>query len=337
MCENVRNRPRFGAKVTRIDVKSYSALSQQELAQWDSIQCDEAAFHHPFFSYHFASAVAKARQDVKVAVLRSAGDIVGFFAFQGDENTPAEPIGGKISDYQGVVIRSGYSWDVTTLFSACQISSWSSRHLLASQREFEPWQRGHSRSLAIDLRRGAEQWTTDLRLRGSSFSSVLDRKARMLERCWGKLVFTELETSQAGLRTLMRCKSEQYVRTGSTDEFAIPWIADVVQSLHTLKESSCTGVLSTLTVEGQLLASHFGLRSSTIWHYWFPCYSPAFRRFSPGLLLLRLMVERAAEIGCQVFDLGAGDFDYKMRIANHETTLRIANFRRGFSPRGEIR
>ena len=66
---------------------------------------------------------------------------------------------------------------------------------------------------------------------------------------------------------------------------------------------------------------HFGLRSQRVFHYWFPVYDPAYGKYSPGLVLLMAIVEASAAHGLLQIDLGAGQQEYKRRLATAERTL----------------
>src|SRR5207248_8103260 len=76
------------------------------------------------------------------------------------------------------------------------------------------------------------------------------------------------------------------------------------------------GVLSCLYADDELVAAHFGMRSGAVLHSWFPAYTPSLNRYSPGLVLLRMVLEAAPAHGVEVFDLGPGTESYKSRFAN---------------------
>jgi CelD/BcsL family acetyltransferase involved in cellulose biosynthesis len=175
--------------------------------------------------------------------------------------------------------------------------------------------------LTVDLSRGLDGWSSDLEMRGSKAIRKIARAERILESQHGPVTFCEHCTSLNELTDLMNCKSGQYRRTGNKDRFATPWIRAALESLHRRQEPRFAGVLSTLSVKGKTIAAHFGLRSELVWHYWFPCHSQGFSKHSPGLILIKHMVERAAALRIQSFDFGAGDFDYKLRLATHSVPL----------------
>ena len=74
-------------------------------------------------------------------------------------------------------------------------------------------------------------------------------------------------------------------------------------------------------LKNELIAAHMGMRSHSIWHYWFPAYNPRFSKYSPGLILLLKMAESAASLGLSRIDLGRGDEQYKSRLASGVITV----------------
>ena len=77
-------------------------------------------------------------------------------------------------------------------------------------------------------------------------------------------------------------------------------------------------MLSTLHFGDTLVAAHFGLRSGTVLHWWFPVYDPAFAGFAPGWIMLRELAMAAPELGLDRIDLGRGDDEYKRRARTGE-------------------
>jgi CelD/BcsL family acetyltransferase involved in cellulose biosynthesis len=50
--------------------------------------------------------------------------------------------------------------------------------------------------------------------------------------------------------------------------------------------------------------------------WWFPAYDPELARYSPGLILLLELIAEGAARGVPVLDLGRGEHDYKLRVAD---------------------
>lgn len=300
-------------------------LDQADMRAWAAIQAGSTVFANPFFCPEFTRAVAVARDDVRVAILHCGSDCdeepVGFFPFHDSGEGVAEPIGGRICDYQAVIVREKAVWSAEELFRCCDIRRWDFRHLLACQPEFRPWHAVSSRSIRINLSRGFNAWADEVRARGSRIISKSERLAWNLERNLGPLEFQPQSMCTGELERLMACKSSQYIRTGKSDRFGVPWIREVLHAVHATREPGFSGMLSTLSADGEIIAAHFGMRSGTVWHYWFPCYDRRFAAWSPGLILLLRMARIAPELGIQAIDLGAGEADYKHRLMSDEVAL----------------
>ena len=125
------------------------------------------------------------------------------------------------------------------------------------------------------------------------------RKARKLERDHGPLRYSHHTTDAAAFETLMSWKSAQYERTGAANPLARQWIRDVLAAVSATETEGFGGLLSTLSVGDRLAAVHLGMRSSQVWHSWFPAYDPALASYSPGLLLLAPNGRERARAGPQ--------------------------------------
>jgi CelD/BcsL family acetyltransferase involved in cellulose biosynthesis len=115
----------------------------------------------------------------------------------------------------------------------------------------------------------------------------------------------------AVLRRVIEWKSQQYRRAGLVDLFRFRWANELLERLLHVDEDGLTGTLSVLYVGEEVAAAHMGMRSRTVWHWWFPAYSARYGSFSPGGILLLNMLEHAGGLGVQVIDLGKGDDPYK--------------------------
>ena len=66
-------------KVTVIHARRLTPELQE---MWSDIQQSDASLASPYFRPEFTAAVSAVRDDVYVAVLQDAGEVVGFFPFQ---------------------------------------------------------------------------------------------------------------------------------------------------------------------------------------------------------------------------------------------------------------
>jgi len=136
----------------------------------------------------------------------------------------------------------------------------------------------------------------------------------------GTLRFVVQSTVAAILARLLSWMTAQYRRNGWRDLFSIHWVRQTMEGIHATRTPEFAGMLSVLYAGEKLVAAHIGMRSSTVWHYWFPTYNPEFSKYSPGVMLLLRMAESAAGLGVNVIDLGCGVHSYKERLMNGYVT-----------------
>jgi CelD/BcsL family acetyltransferase involved in cellulose biosynthesis len=75
-------------------------------------------------------------------------------------------------------------------------------------------------------------------------------------------------------------------------------------------------VLCVVRAGDRVAAVHLGLLSVDRLCWWFPSYDPDLGRYSPGLILLLELIAEGAARRVPVLDLGRGEHDYKLRVAD---------------------
>jgi CelD/BcsL family acetyltransferase involved in cellulose biosynthesis len=294
-----------------VQVVPARSLTSEQVARWSRIQASEPALASPFFRPEFTSIVGAARDDVYVGVLEQDAETVGFFPFHRARSGAGRPVGWKISDYQGVIAQRGAEWDAKELIRACGLKTWEFDHVIPAQPEFEPFGRVQGQSPFMDLSRGFEAYLRERRDAGVGEIGAARRKMRKLAREHGDLRFEPHAAAPEALATLLHWKQQQYLSTGVSDTLAQTWIRHVLERVHARQEESFAGLLSLLFAGDRIVAAHLGLRSASVWHYWFPAYDPALARYSPGIALLLKMAEHAPSVALGTIDLGRGDERYK--------------------------
>jgi CelD/BcsL family acetyltransferase involved in cellulose biosynthesis len=296
-------------------------LGREDFDAWAALQDADPALASPFFCPEYAAAVARVREDVQVAIIERDGERVGFFPFQKAAFSAGHPVGGPLSDCHGFIMRRGLDWEPRRIVRACGLAEWRFDHLPVAQAPCAPHHRGVAHSPVMDLSRGYERYAADRRAAGSEQIPKTAGLLRKLEREHGPVRFEFHAPDARSLQTLVSWKSAQYRACGKLDIFGIPWVAKVVETMHATRGPNFAGVLSALWLGERLIAAHMGLRSKTVWHYWFPAYDPAYARYSPGLILLLKMAEHAASEGLATIDLGLGRALYKQRLMSGSIAL----------------
>ena len=293
-----------------IRVVNARALQPAEIAAWSALQKADPVIASPFFRPEFTAVVADARDDTLVGIVEESGEFTAFFPFHRDASGHGRPVGDQLSDYHSIIARRGLKLNACRLLRACGLKDWQFDHLPPGQGIFERFRSVETFSPSIDLAGEGESHEVDYQ-----------RRWRRLEREAGSATWEWNSADPAALNQLMQWKSEQYVKSGKRDNFSLPWVRQVVERIHGMEGPDFGGVLSVLRAGGRIAAVHFGMRSGSTLHSWFPAYDPALAKLSPGTLLLMGIVMKGREHGIDRIDLGKGKAFYKERLTNHTTPL----------------
>ena len=114
-------------------------LQEEHVAAWSTLQFAAGGVDSPFFCPEFTQAVAAVRDDVEVAILEDNHETIGFFPFQRGVNNDGRPVGGRLSDFQGIVLKSAVDLDPMWLLRGCHLTAWHFDHLVAMQPAFAPF------------------------------------------------------------------------------------------------------------------------------------------------------------------------------------------------------
>jgi CelD/BcsL family acetyltransferase involved in cellulose biosynthesis len=294
-------------------------LGTELLQGWLAILQSNRRLESPFFRPEYTQAVASVRDDVLVAVAFQGEEPVAFFPFQRNAWKAGSPVGGPLTDYQGIVARSGTVIEPRQLLRACGLASWRFDHLLAAQAQFAPYRLLDAESPCIDLSCGLAQYLQQHR-KCNDFCQT-ERLARKIQREIGPLRL-ELESCDRDvLNRLIQWKSQQYRQTRTPDIFQYAWVRQVVERLLDRREPGFSASISTLSVHGEILAIFLGLRSGDVCHSWMTTYNRDYARYSPGRMLHLELVKAAPELGIRAIDLGRGREQYKHSFANSAIPL----------------
>lgn len=302
----------------RICVVHPSELSSGDIASWHSMQSGTASLANPFLSPEFAIAVGGFRPDTRVAILSDGSSTVGFFPFEQRRFGAGVPIAAGLTDCQGLIHAPDVQWDARELLRACRLSVWQFDHLVDGQRPFERYRATVRPSPIIDLTGGVDSYREKLSVRSPQLCRNVERKARKLAREAGQLRFVPDSRDESAFRALITWKSAQYQRTAQVDIFAQPWVAGLVETLFSTRNSHFGGLLSVLYAEDVPVAAHFGLRCAHVLAHWFPAYDTSFSGYSPGLIMHMRMAEHTPAAGIRVIDMGTGIQRYKEELKNGE-------------------
>jgi CelD/BcsL family acetyltransferase involved in cellulose biosynthesis len=301
--------------MTTFRLTQISKLTAAEWARWLEIQQSSDVYESPYFRPEFARAVAEVRDDVEVAVLEEGGEVMGFFPFQRGKLNLGKPVGGKLSDYHGPLVRAGAEFDALALVRACGLAAWDFDHLVCGSESLERCVTVRSKSPQMDLSSGYEAYARQRRDAGSDAVHRSGQKSRKMAREVGPLAFTFDAEDEEAYRVLLEWKSAQLLRTGLTDIFAFGWTRALLTRLREHRSAEFGLPLSVLWAGDQVAAVALSLRSRGVLHSWFAAYNAELATYSPGITLFARMAEEAPGLGIRKIDLGRGDERYKWSLA----------------------
>ncbi|QDT35690.1 GNAT family N-acetyltransferase [Stratiformator vulcanicus] len=282
---------------------------------WRDLLAADASLDSPYFRPEFTDAVATVRDDVRVAIVEEGSEIVAVFPFQLGAGNAGRPVGGRLSDFQGIIGHQNLRISTREFVKKCGLSEWRFDHLHGNQKPFSGDIETRDTSPYIDLSKGYEAYIEDRRKQSSEIKS-LGRKERKLEREVGEIRFTYHDADDRVFDQLVRWKADQYARTDLTNIFDFDWTLDLLLHILDRSDAEFQGVLSSMYAGDRLVAMHYGMASGGVLHSWFPAYDCELSKYSPGLISLQLLAEAAAENGIQRIDLGRGDETYKLKFAS---------------------
>jgi CelD/BcsL family acetyltransferase involved in cellulose biosynthesis len=304
-----------------VKLKRTKELTPAELELWLDIQERAGVYDSPYFRSEFTRSVAAVRDDVEIAVIVQDGQTVGFFPFQRGKLNLGKPVGGKLSDYHGPILRQTARLDPQALLQACKLASWDFDHLVSATPAFESYIAVRDGSPQLDLSEGFGKYCERRREAGNQSIHRQRQKTRKLIREVGPLDFMFDSDDEEAFTLLRTWKSAQYLRTGLADVFAFPWTLGLIRTLREHRGSHFSSPLSVLRAGGRVAAVCLSLRSRGVLHSWFNAYNPELHAYSPGLTLFLRLAEEAPHLGIRKIDLGRGEERYKSSLATNTVEL----------------
>lgn len=298
-------------------------LGDEEIGAWHALRAANPALDSPYFHPGFAASVQATGRPVAVVVLRDTAGAVSALLPGHREGAVLQPVGWPGADFQGPVFAPGKAPSPAEfLTGGLRVLTFD--HLIPQAPDFEPWIISSQPSPWMDITGGLDGYLDRASRSGKDKMKEARRCLARAERTCGPVRFGVDALDDDALTRLIELKRAQYTATGSRDYFAKPGHIELMHRLMHIREPGFGGVLSTVHIGDRLMAAHFGIRSGHVLHWWFPVYDPAYAQLSPGWILLRQVIDAAAELGITRLDLGRGDDDYKRRAKTGETVVNQA-------------
>jgi CelD/BcsL family acetyltransferase involved in cellulose biosynthesis len=307
-------------RTASVRLMPFDALGAEELDAWHGLRAANPALDSPYFHPGFAAAVHASGRPVQVAVGRDDRGAVCSLLSVHRERALLRPAGWPAADFQGPVLKPGTVLPPLKLLSG-GVRGVAFDHLLEPSPDFAPWMESSRPSPFLDTTGGLDGYLGRATRSGKDNMGQARRRTAKAERELGPVRFAADVVDGDALRQVVQLKQAQYAATGARDYFTEPDRVDLLTRLLHTRDPGFGGILSTLHAGPHLLAAHFGIRSGSVLHWWFPVYDPAYGALAPGWMLLRELVAASPTLGITRVDLGRGDDEYKRRAKTGEVLV----------------
>jgi len=317
-----------------VDVISAREVDPGLDALWRGFLAADPDLRSPFFTPDFFRIVAEVRPDTRLAVLSEAGRPSGFFAFHRQPFGRLAPLAGQLSDYHGIIGPARIAPRALLRGLGAQVYDFN--HVPATQPMFRRAAFLEASSPLVDLSEGFEAWRLERRASGRTFAQT-ERRGRQIGREVGPLRFAATDHPDEVWQSLLDWKRASLDAIGVKFILDQPWAREIIERVRAADTPDFGGETLALWAGDNLIAVTFGLHTATTAHAWFPTYNVAFRRNSPGLVMLVETLRHAAERGITEYDFGRGDEEYKAQFANGQRALSEGALLRPLTPLGASR
>ncbi len=321
------------------ETSPWSGLTPEDRTAWRRLRQDRPALASPFFSLGWHDAVHAVRGDVEVVRISADGALCGFLPFARCPFGMLRPVGAPMADWHGLIGPAGLPLDVDAILRAARGKAFRFSGAAADDSILEDAASGASSSFVMDLSDGyAAYQAAAAKTHAKAFRNLRARARKLHARA---VEIRIDDHDPASLALVLAMKRSQYRRTRQIDIFGFRWTRDLIERLFARAPSAqpeaARGLLSTLWIDGNLAAGHFGLKGDDTLHYWFPVYDARYAELSPGIVLLHEIAMAAASLGIQRIDLGDGDYRFKEEFANERLPIIAGTARIGVAGRRPVR
>ncbi len=292
-----------------------SQLTSLELERWQTLRQGSTALADPFFSPEFFQVLEQVRPNTEIAVIRQGETVVGFLPLE-RYGCVARPAAALVNGIDGSICSEELDWAPQEMLDSLKLRAWEFSSLPAAQvatRDHHIQVRNFS---YIDLSLGLNNYVAERKAAGSQQIEKVARRRKKLVREHGTLDCSWNDVSPTTLETLLRWKSAQYQRTGTRDVLGAAWVVDLLGRLREFHGRDLHATVPAIHCRGKLLAAAYCLVSGEVLSCWFPAYNGEFGKYSPGSILLLMILEEAAKHGITRIHLGQGNERYKKSFAN---------------------
>lgn len=303
----------------RCETVKADALSVQDRQAWTTMAL-ATGLASPLLHPDFAQTVATTRKDVEIALFRDGRGLAAVFAYHRRPGGFARPIGSAFSDIHAILRRQDVEARDEDLLAMAGLSRARFAALFTPDKPPAAGLEPVGPSRAAVKHSTSETLMAELQAEHPKRFKDFRRRLRKLETEHGE-VRLEVSESPETLDELIGWKRLQYRQTGRHDVLAPRWTAKMMHALFAKQDGAVTGRLYTLRAGGRLIAAEYGPEGQGTFHPWLAAYDPDMSAYSPGHLLVYLLLSRMEEFGLTRYEMGTGHEDYKKYFTNHRSEL----------------
>lgn len=288
---------------------------------WDAftaLRDARACYDDPFFDPVYARLVACVRPDLRVGVAFRQGEPVGFWPFHRRPGAWTRPVGGPFSDWHGPVLAADANLPAHAFLRGLGLLGMSAYGWLPQDRASEGRLRISGAHMTV-VGDDPEAFIEEQNVRWPKHFKKMRRLGRNLERDFSEVEFRIDDHSDDTFNRLIQLKREQFRATGRHDVLAPAWAQELIDGLrHTQTDRFRLRHVS-IYFDGRHAASEVVLQSDKIVHGWLTAYEQDAAQYSPGNMLVQMMLEdMARNNGPKIYDAGPGLAHYKRHYSNFE-------------------
>lgn len=295
------------------------ALSMQDRRAWTQMAL-ATGLASPLLHPEFAETVASVRNDVEIALFRDRQGLAAVFAYHRRPGGFARPIGSAFSDIHAFLRRPDFHARDEELLARAGLSRARFGALFTPDKPQAVGLEPVGPSRAAVKHTTAEALVSSLEADYPRRFKDLRRRLRKLETEHGDVQLEVCEDRDT-LEELIRWKRLQYRETGRHDVLAPRWTARMMYTLFEKSGGAVRGRLYTLRAGGRVIAAEFGPEGHGTFHPWLAAYAPDMSVYSPGHLLVYLLLSQMDRFGLDRYEMGTGHEDYKKHFTNHRSEL----------------
>ncbi len=305
---------------SRFRTNNAADLPDEMWGSFRELRAGQKPYASAFFDPDFARLIAEVRGDVSITFTEDQDGLLAYWPMHIGLGGWARAVGVPFSDRNGPVVRTRANIDVAQYLQDHNISGFrTSALVLCDQITLDPVKTVDTNM--SDLNGGWEPFIEGQTQLHKKFFKKIGRLERKLQKEHSEIIFTFDDKSPEMFQQLITMKRAHYSRSKYHDVLRPIWVRKMLDQLRFGACLDIKTVLSTLRVDGKLVAAELNLQSGNLLHGWLVAFDPDFGKYSPGMILTHKILEAMPEHGLRYYDAGTGKTHYKKYFANERSPI----------------